>query len=150
MKLGESIAVGAHQVMRREHDLLIFSVVGDVALPEVDGILAQERALRAEVGYSLVLVDAHRMGTMPAPIRKHAAEVMRADASYRGALAVWGAPFVIRTLINLILRATALLSRQARQPVEYFASQSDGLRWLQTQRQTFQVAASIRGGVGSL
>lgn len=138
MKLGDSITVGAHQVLRKEHDLLLFSIVGDVALREVDAILAQERALRAEVGYSLVLVDAHRMGTMSAPIRKHAAEVMRSDLSYRGALAVWGAPFVIRTLINLILRATALLSRQARQPVEYFASQSDGLRWLQTQRQALQ------------
>lgn len=131
-------SVGQHSAQRLEPDLLLLRICGDVQISEVDGLLQFDRALRAERGYSLVLVDARDMGAMSPKIRKHAAAQMQQDPSYLGAIAIWGASYLMRTMINLLLRATALLARQAMQPVEYFTSQTEALRWLHAQRDSLQ------------
>ena len=138
MQVGETIWVRSHQILRLERDLVVFVIVGEVQESDVDGILQWERQLRDEVGYTLVLVDANRMGVMPAEVRKRAAAALQADQTYCGALAIWGAPFLVRTLINLLLRATALLTRQPAQPTEYFAHRADAIAWLHTQRGPLQ------------
>ncbi len=116
---------------------------------DVDRLLSYERMVRAEHGYSLVLVDASAMGAMTPQARKHAADVMTADPGYVGALAIYGAPFLIRTLINLILRATALISKASAQPMEYFAKRVDAIAWLHTQRRFLQARHGKTPAAGS-
>lgn len=149
MQAGERSSEGRHEARRIEEDAVELVVRGDVVPDDVDRLLKHERLIRAEHGYSLVLVDASAMGAMSPQARKQAADVMKSDPGYVGALAIYGAPFLIRTLINLILRATALISKATAQPMEYFAKRADALAWLHTQRRSLQARHGKLPATGS-
>ncbi|WP_437776782.1 STAS/SEC14 domain-containing protein [Sorangium sp. So ce1097] len=106
----------------------------------VDGDLSEDmaRALAAacrrinESGREVVMIcDARRMGTVPAPTRKAMAEGFRPVRFI--AIAVFGASFTVRVISTLAMKSIQIVNRQAY-PVEFFATEAEARAWLVAQR----------------
>ena len=74
------------------------------------------------------------MDVLPPKVRKHVATLFVTDPTYRGAVAIAGASFAVRTVMGFLIRATDLLSGKPTEPMRFFRTQSESLAWLHAQR----------------
>lgn len=79
----------------------------------------------------LMLCDARRMGTVPAPTRKAMADGFRPVRFI--AIAVFGASFTVRVISTLAMKSIQIVNRQVY-PVEFFATEAEARAWLVAQR----------------
>jgi hypothetical protein len=122
---------GKHSLRFEEPDLVVFTFVGDITAAEVRESLEDLKGFAAGRPYVLELADMTRAGTMPAEVRKQAAETLK-GMPFRG-VALFGASFQLRVFANLFINAVNLFTRQDN-PGAFFKTEIEARAWLDERR----------------
>ncbi|WP_437809326.1 STAS/SEC14 domain-containing protein [Sorangium sp. So ce1078] len=123
---------GSRLDLREEPDgILCVALHGDMSEETMRAMMAALRRVAESSREVLVLGDLRRAGTIPAPARKVAAEVMH-TARLDVAAAV-GASFSVRVVVTLTTKGVQLLTGRSY-PLAYFDSESEARAWLLAQR----------------
>lgn len=127
---GTRIEVGMH-TLSREGPVLHVVTRGDILLPDIEQMLAQYEAMIAEQGYALILIFAERETNMAMNSRRMATE-WGGRRGHCVRSAIYGASFFMRTAIELLNRATSVLTRNAPR-IAFFATDKEARAWLLAQ-----------------
>ena len=139
---GTSIQIGKHIL---EYDGVVLKVVfhGYLPLAQDLEVLAQYQAIIEDRGYTLILLQVAEATGIDSAARKAAADWGKIY-NVRCRSAVVGAPFVVRVALELMNRATNLLSRQTT-PLGFFATEEEAREWLLAQISTLEQSVHNKG-----
>ncbi|KYF60439.1 hypothetical protein BE08_00005, partial [Sorangium cellulosum] len=101
--------------------LLCTHVEGDLSEDAASALAAACQRINESGRDVLMLCDARRMGTVPAPTRKAMADGFRPVRFI--AIAVFGASFTVRVITTLATKSIQILNRKAY-PVEFFETEA--------------------------
>jgi hypothetical protein len=138
---GTSIQIGTH-ILQYDGRILSATFRGDLPLAQNLEILAQYQALVEHHGYVLILMHVAESTGIDMNARKAAAEWGKTYHE-RCRSAVVGAPFVIRIVLELMNRATNLLSGQIG-ALKFVATEEEARGWLLAQIPKLENIASTR------
>ncbi len=137
---GTSIQIGTHS-LARDGSIVKMTMCGELTLEQTLEILAHYQALLEEQGYVLIVLDVAQARGMAMPARKASAEWGKTYGD-QSRSAVIGAPFVIRTAMELMNRAANVLARRSRSvPLGFFATEDEARSWLLSQIPIIEHAA---------
>lgn len=127
--------LGAHRY-RVEGDTAFFEVQGPISVEEMEEHLSRQEAIAREIGWALTVYDSRQGTGVSAEVRRYVAERMR-TRPFRAAGAVFGASFVIRTMVMLMVRAVSLFTNTG-QFVGYFKTEAEAIEYCADMRELFR------------
>ena len=139
--------LGAH-LYCIEEDTVFFTVHGAVSVAEMATHLDRLEAIAARVGWVLTVYDSREGVGISPQARRYVAERMRARP-FRAAGGVFGASFVIRTMVTLMVSAVSLFTKSV-QRVAYFKTEAEAVAYCVQMRECFraEVAAERQKASG--
>jgi hypothetical protein len=122
--------VGKHEIAFEEPDLIRFRVVGNISKWDADGIID---AVMPYAGrrHLLWLIDLTHAGAVDSEARRRFAARVR-PLPNRAAAFIKGS-FAARVVVKMVMHAIRLIARR-NNPMEFFDTEEQGLRWLAEQR----------------
>ena len=90
-------------------------------------------ALQRQHGWVFLLFDAHAVSAIPPETRKFAAQ-FKPDPPIRGAVVVFGAGLLVRTMVSLVMGAGRLLGRRDLRTVFFVATEAEGWNLIERER----------------
>jgi hypothetical protein len=137
---GTSIRIGSHRLTRDGAVATLFAR-GELTLENTVELLANYQALLDQRGYLLIIIDVAESTGIAMAARKACAEWGKTNG-HQCRTAVVGAPFIVRTAIELINRAANLLARRTKEiPLGFFATHEEARQWLAAQVPVIEEAA---------
>lgn len=141
----KSWAIGKHVLLQEEPHLLLVTVDGDISPQEATAILAADTATFQRGGYALLLVDATKLGSVPAETRRTASRILAKtwpyDGPYLGSVAIFGANRYAVALLTLLLRAIHMIRKHSRPLPTFFTEEAAARKWLNERRSLHTAAA---------
>ena len=129
--------VGKHLLVYEEPELLLVTVGGDISVQDATEILAADCENFQRNGYALLLVDATKLGSVPAETRRVASRILAKtwpyDGPYKGSVAIFGANQYAVALLTLLLRAIHMIRKHSRPPPTFFKDGAAARSWLHEQ-----------------
>jgi hypothetical protein len=119
-----------HEIRAEAPDFLFYCIRGAVDLPQLRGLTEVERTAWEGHARVFVLVDAREMSLSPGLVR--AAPELYRDSPAR-IVAVFGASFPTRTLVNSVYRALAMLGQDFM--VRFFPDEASARAWITARRE---------------
>jgi hypothetical protein len=121
---------------RRERDLLILEMHGDIHLTEMQQLLSLLKDMISTHGYCLVLGDIRGGFSIDKESRRMALDGFLKEHAKHYANAIIGASPLARGVVALVMGASRVLFGQANY-IQFFATDTEGRAWLDTQRVRF-------------
>lgn len=124
---GSSLQVGSHVIIR-ERPITRVVLSGEITRADIEIFLAEYQAMIVEQGFVLIMMDMRKGGDMAMPARRLATEW----GSKRGDCvrsAIFGASFFFRNAIELLNRASRLMTGNAPQ-ITFVRTYEDARDWL--------------------
>ena len=138
MASDKSREVGKHLLVYEEPDLLRLTIDGDISAQEATAILAADVENFQRCGYALLLVDATKLGSVPAETRRAASHILAKtwpyDGPYLGSIAIFGANQYAVAILTLLLRAIHMIRKHSRPTPTFFKDGVAARKWLREQR----------------
>jgi len=134
---------GRHRYYR-DADLLFFELHGLFSIDDANCLHAVADLIEQDHGYVLCTFDAADGMTMSPEARRATGDRSRSRET-RGATAIVGASFTIRTVALLITNAARLFGKPVP-PIYFCSSIDDATQWLDTQRPLLRAAAAVHPG----
>ena len=145
MESAKGREVGKHLLLQEEPHLLLVTVDGDISPQEATAILAADAETFQRSGYALLLVDATKLGSVPAETRRAASHILAKtwpyDGPYLGSVAIFGANRYAVAILTLLLRAIHMIRKHSRPLPTFFKEEAAARKWLHEQR-ALHIAAS--------
>jgi hypothetical protein len=112
-------------------DLAVLSLVGVITEQEAHTVNAEIARLAEGTAGIFVLADVTQLGSMPADVRKVAADT--SPSSSLAGIAILGASFHSRILLTLLMKAIAVF-RGYSAPLRYFDAEAEARVWIAAER----------------
>jgi hypothetical protein len=126
--------------MERSHatpqasDVLLWTMIGDVILADVDHLFAQQMAFCQGKTAIYVIVDMTRMRQVDGEARRAAARAPKMDGQPMPvqAIAIVGGSFHLRMIGKMVNTAEALLNRRQMTPLDFFDTTHQARDWIES------------------
>jgi len=118
------LAVGTHRVVFEGGGYVHVSFIGDYTANDHDLIFERMDSVEPEAKRRKLLINIREMGKVPPDARKRISE-----AEALGATALYGGGFGQRLIANMMLRAIAMVQKNAV-PTRMFPGEAEARAWL--------------------
>jgi hypothetical protein len=127
------IHIGPHWTSFESPDIIRMQLVGEVSLEEGKAINARHKELAIGLSYFFYLIDLSRLQSIPAVVRKEAAETLK-ELPLHGT-AIYGASLAARVVAKLLLTAVNLVRPDRKNnPVQFFETEGEARVWIDGRR----------------
>ena len=125
----------------RDADILFLEIHGVFSLEDAVQMFELSDSIRLKFGYVLTVFDASDVAGMSPAARRLVGQRTR-EENMRGAAAIIGASFTVRTLVQLLRNAIRLFGGD-HSPIVFCATADEALKWIAEQRPVMQRAAAV-------
>lgn len=139
-----AVYIGKHRFQHEPPDICHEDYVGEVSAQDVSAMFVQvERAAEGQP-FVFVLANCSRATMLTAEARKLGAEGMRDPRYKMRAIAVYGASYRMRVIIELLARVAAIFARSGGvdNPFRIFETEAQARAWLDVRRRELQRGTS--------
>jgi SpoIIAA-like len=124
------VRVGLHTVRLEPPDLVVITLVGDIRVEDVHGLIAEMHDFGQKHPKPFLIVDATRLGRFPPAARK--AGMGLDERGHGRVFAVVGADFHQRVVLTLMVKALTLIRRVPVPPSAFFDTEAEARAWIRS------------------